>query len=410
MRSETTLAFSTILLTTFLLTGMNTSDIRRQYRVTVTAGAFDRMETVVSFPLPDAFEAGIYMMDNPLEGQTVVQVDGSNKGWFILKDLQAGSSRTYTLDVTPLSSAPSGTGVANSIDENTITFKSGEKAVLSYYHGKNNPPEELDERYKRGGYIHPVYSPSGVVLTNHLDTKVHPHHSGIWSAWTKTRFQGRTPDFWNFQNNTGRVDHADSLEVAWEGPVHGGFRAKNYFVDLSASAPVIALNEEWKITVYNAGKNDYTLFDLVVTQTTNTAQPLVLPEYRYGGVAFRGHANWDNPENVSFLTSEGLDRSNGNTTRARWCHMGGEVDGKLAGLAMLGHPDNYRAPQPVRIHPETPYFVYAPVQLGDLAIEPGTPYTARYRYVTYDGEPDPDELNRLWNDYAYPPGVTVTAK
>lgn len=410
MRSETTLAFSTILLTTFLLTGMNTSDIRRQYRVTVTAGAFDRMETVVSFPLPDAFEAGIYMMDNPLEGQTVVQVDGSNKGWFILKDLQAGSSRTYTLDVTPLSSAPSGTGVANSIDENTITFKSGEKAVLSYYHGKNNPPEELDERYKRGGYIHPVYSPSGVVLTNHLDTKVHPHHSGIWSAWTKTRFQGRTPDFWNFQNNTGRVDHADSLEVAWEGPVHGGFRAKNYFVDLSASAPVIALNEEWKITVYNAGKNDYTLFDLVVTQTTNTAQPLVLPEYRYGGVAFRGHANWDNPENVSFLTSEGLDRSNGNTTRARWCHMGGEVDGKLAGLAMLGHPDNYRAPQPVRIHPETPYFVYAPVQLGDMAIEPGTPYTARYRYVTYDGEPDPDELNRLWNDYAYPPGVTVTAK
>lgn len=410
MRSETTLAFSTILLTTFLLTGMNTSDIRRQYRVTVTAGAFDRMETVVSFPLPDAFEAGIYMMDNPLEGQTVVQVDGSNKGWFILKDLQAGSSRTYILDVTPFSSAPSGTGVANSIDENTITFKSGEKAVLSYYHGKNNPPEELDERYKRGGYIHPVYSPSGVVLTNHLDTKVHPHHSGIWSAWTKTRFQGRTPDFWNFQNNTGRVDHADSLEVAWEGPVHGGFRAKNYFVDLSASAPVIALNEEWKITVYNAGKNDYTLFDLVVTQTTNTAQPLVLPEYRYGGVAFRGHANWDNPENVSFLTSEGLDRSNGNTTRARWCHMGGEVDGKLAGLAMLGHPDNYRAPQPVRIHPETPYFVYAPVQLGDMAIEPGTPYTARYRYVTYDGEPDPDELNRLWNDYAYPPGVTVTAK
>lgn len=410
MRSETTLAFSTILLTTFLLTGMNTSDIRRQYRVTVTAGAFDRMETVVSFPLPDAFEAGIYMMDNPLEGQTVVQIDGSNKGWFILKDLQAGSSRTYTLDVTPLSSAPSGTGVANSIDENTITFKSGEKAVLSYYHGKNNPPEELDERYKRGGYIHPVYSPSGVVLTNHLDTKVHPHHSGIWSAWTKTRFQGRTPDFWNFQNNTGRVDHADSLEVAWEGPVHGGFRAKNYFVDLSASAPVIALNEEWKITVYNAGKNDYTLFDLVVTQTTNTAQPLVLPEYRYGGVAFRGHANWDNPENVSFLTSEGLDRSNGNTTRARWCHMGGEVDGKLAGLAMLGHPDNYRAPQPVRIHPETPYFVYAPVQLGDMAIEPGTPYTARYRYVTYDREPDSDELNRLWNDYAYPPGVTVTAK
>src|SRR5699024_451082 len=136
-------------------------------------------------------------------------------------------------------------------------------------------------------------------------------------------------------------------------------------------------------------------------------QPLVLPEYHYGGMAFRGHKNWDDPEKVTFLTSEGYDRSSGNETRARWVHMGGMVDGQRAGIAVLSHPDNFRAPQPIRVHAETPYFVYAPMQLGEMAIEPGSPYVMRYRYVTYDGDPDPELLDRLWNDYAYPPGVTV---
>ena len=52
-------------------------------------------------------------------------------------------------------------------------------------------------------------------------------------------------------------------------------------------------------------------------------------------------------------------------------------------------------------------FQLCPTQLGEMTIEPGSPYVAKYRYVTYDGEPDVDLLNRLWRDYAYPPAVTV---
>ncbi len=42
-----------------------------------------------------------------------------------------------------------------------------------------------------------------------------------------------------------------------------------------------------------------------------------------------------------------------------------------------------------------------------MQIAPGSPHVMRYRYITYDGEPDPDQLDRLWRDYAYPPGVTI---
>ena len=79
----------------------------------------------------------------------------------------------------------------------------------------------------------------------------------------------------------------------------------------------------------------------------------------------------------------------------------------MAGVAILCHPDNFRFPQPMRLHPDEPFFCYAPSQLGDWAIEPGKPYVARYRFVVSEGPADKAEIERLWNDYANPPKVTV---
>lgn len=381
------------------------SHAQKQYEIHVSAGAFDRSETIVSFHFPDKVEPGSYRLESPPNQSVILQVDGSNKGWFILDELAAGESRIYDFTADPIEPV---NHVSSQIDSTQITFSSDRGRVLSYYHGDNHPTE-LDERYKRGGYIHPVYSPNGTVLTAHLNP-LHPHQSGIWSAWTKTEFEGRTPDFWNIHNNTGRVDQADSLLDAWKGPVHAGFHNRHFFKDLSAPDPVTAVNEEWNVYIYRAPEDhSYQIFDIISTQSVNTDKPLILPEYHYGGIGFRGNREWDDLGNTTFLTSDGLGRE-GNTTRPKWTHLGGVVDGEMAGITVMDHPGNFRYPQPVRIHPEEPYFVYAPMQLGEMRIEPGSPYTTRYRYVTYDGDPDPEELNRLWNDYAYPPGVTVKEK
>jgi hypothetical protein len=83
------------------------------------------------------------------------------------------------------------------------------------------------------------------------------------------------------------------------------------------------------------------------------------------------------------------------------------VNGKQTGVVILDHPQNFRAPQPMRLNPTEPFFCYAPSQLGDFAIEPGKPYVSRYRFVVFDGAPDASEIDRLWNDYARPVEVTV---
>lgn len=400
------ISLSLTLLLILLIGIFSQSLAQKQFEIHVSASAFDRSETIVSFYFPEDVDPGAYQIESNGGITTILQADNSNRGWFILDELAAGKSLIYHFTTNQIGSENT---ISKQIDSTQITFLSEGNEILSYYHGDNNPPEELDERYQRGGYIHPVYSPNGVLLTAHLNP-VHPHHSGIWSAWTKTEYEGRTPDFWNIHNDTGRVDQADSLQNSWEGSVHAGFHARHFFKDLSAPDPVIALNEEWKVHIYKSPQDhSYQIFDLIVTQSVNSGKPLILPEYHYGGVGFRGNRNWDNPENVRFLTSEGLGRD-GNATRPKWTHIGGVIDGEVAGIAVMSHPKNFRSPQPVRIHPEEPYFVYSPTQIGEMKIEPGSPYTARYRYVTYDGEPNPEELNRLWNDYAYPPGVTVKEK
>ena len=87
--------------------------------------------------------------------------------------------------------------------------------------------------------------------------------------------------------------------------------------------------------------------------------------------------------------------------------MGGQVDGAPAGLAVLIHPDNFRAPQPLRLNPKNPQLCVAPSATGDWEITPGKPYVSRYRFILADGPADKAELERLWNDYAKPPVVTV---
>jgi len=393
-------SFLTVLITGFFsVAGL----FAQSHQITVAAGEIDRTNSVVSFYFPDQVEEGVYTLTGQYGDEKQIQVDRNNRGWFILDNLSAGKSKTFLFDGR-VSSA--GNEVQYQTDDNTIVIRNGGREVLSYFHDYNTIPDELDLDYKRGGYIHPVLSPAGTVLTNHLNIDLHPHHSGIWSAWTSTEFQGRTPDFWNIHNYTGRVEHAEGLDETWHGPVFAGFRSKHFFEDFSGDEPVIALNEEWEVRVFKSPEG-YHKFDLIVSQTANTSSPLILPEYRYGGVGFRGHKDWDDPDNCTFLTSDGLGRD-GHATRVNWTHIGGHSDGELAGIAIMSHPSNFRHPQPVRIHPEEPFFNFAPQQLGVMSIEPGSPYVVRYRYITYDGEPNPEKLDALWYDFAYPPGVTVS--
>jgi hypothetical protein len=375
-------------------------------RITVAAGKHDRRDTLVSFPLEGA-RSEVLTLRGPQGGAVPLQVDGNGIAWFVLDELPAGQSRAYAVEP---GAAGAAAPMAAAQDGDIVKMTRAGRPLLEYRGGPGVlPAGEVKPVFQRGGYLHPVQTPSGAVVTDDYPPN-HLHHHGVWFAWTKTEFAGRAPDFWNMGDGKAKVAF-EAFDASWSGPVQAGVRARHRYLDQSGASPVAALKETWETRAYalGGGARPVHVFDVELTQTTVDGVPLVLPEYHYGGIGMRGRREWDGKDNASFLTSEGKDRSNGHATRGRWADLYGRVEGGQAGLAVLDHPGNFRSPQPMRIHPTEPFFCYAPSQLGRWEITPGTRYVSRYRFVVHDGPPDPKELDRLWNDYADPPQVTLSA-
>ena len=389
--------------------------------ITIHAEDQNRTGTVVTFPLGEKWR------DKTLtakEADIPVQVDSEGMASLILPSLLKGTSRTLTLaPASPVSGrgvdVVPGDGSLNLVAKPASGASPQVSSLIATYQMVPGPvPTGTPEVFAHGAHLHPVYSPSGKLLTaNHPPD--HPHQRGIWMSWTKTEFAGGHPDFWNMGKDksgklTGEI-RFDKLLNHWSGPVHGGFTSTHRWLDHTTGTEREVLQETWDLRAYHvmghsvagaaekkAGPAMF-LLDLVSTQTVTGKEPLKLPKYHYGGLGVRGSALWDAVDKVTMLTANGDDRLKGDGKKAHWVWLGGDVEGTPTGIAVLIHPENFRFPQPLRLNPKNPQLCVAPSADGDWSIEPGKPLVLKYRIVLMDGKPDATELERLWMDYAQPP-------
>ncbi len=281
--------------------------------------------------------------------------------------------------------------VSQAAEPETLTLGSSDMPVLRYNAGFLESPKSSAPWYGRSGFIHPVFTPGGQIVTDDFPAD-HLHQHGLMFAWTSARIDGRHVDFWNSAERAGVVEHVETVHADED-----SLTVKLRHVDATASPPRVVLQETWQIRrVEYPGMN---VFDLVSTQRCVMEQPLKIAEYHYGAMCIRGAAAWMNGQGT-IQTSEGKDRIAGNHTRPNWVAMFGEVDGAACGIAAMGHPSNFRAPQPVRLHPEMPYFCLAPMVAGDFEIIPGEDYVSRFRFAAFDGPLDTEQLHAIWNDFA----------
>ncbi len=380
----------------------------------LSAGDFDRDRTPVMFELPEALRDIKTFSLKRTEGGNIIpaqQVDGDPPSlvWMLDEPLPAGATRRYLLS-TSLPQVVLPAGMMCDEDEGTVHLRVGDHDVLTYHTAVVQPPEGLDPRYRRSGFIHPLRTPSGAVVTEDFPAD-HAHQHGVFFAWVDTTFEGRPVDFWNQAKGTGTVEHV-RVNRCVGGPVFSELDVTLRYVDLSApGGPKPVLNEDWTLRVYN--RDDQFLIDVESWQQCASESPLVLNEYHYGGMAWRGPTAWLGKGHSEFYTSGGQRRADGNHTRPEWVEAHGLIDGFPAGITLLQHPENFRYPQPVRLHPDKPYFVLAPEVLGEFSIDPGQTYTSRYRLVLEDGPPHDDIAQQgadalpAWSDYAHPPMVKV---
>lgn len=384
--------------------------------------AVERIDSPVSVSLDginyntDKGTLALYEITPNGEKQIENQIENGHSArlWFVLTGVSPlNSERKFVLKLEP-KTAVTTTGVQLKKDTKDLSLLLKGKPILSYRFATTYPPDSVSPLFKRSGFIHPLYSPGGEVLSR-IQAPDHYHHYGIWGPWTKTTIDGREVDFWNLYSGQGTVQFAGFL-MEEEGAVYSGFAALQQHIDFGAKGEdQIAMNEILDVRAWNIGEGVW-----MVDYTTSINSPLkngiMLDAYRYGGgVGFRATEKW-HKDNCTVLTSDGKTRKDADGSFARWCIVEGEsgTSAGRSGILFMSHPSNRMHPEPMRVWPLDAnagrgdmYFEFVPIRHESWKIEPKQNYTLKYRMIVFDGPMDAATAEKYWNSFAKNPQIEI---
>lgn len=414
----------------------------------------------------------------------VIQVE-DQRGLLVLPFLPAGRSVELAMSLDPVGviqqtgdqtgtvGEANGGDIRHEMGETRLSFSKGDRPLFSYLHEMEPVPAGVETRHTRGGYIYPLYTPSGRNVVKHFNDG-RPHQYALWSTWYRTEVDGELVTFWSSLEEDGRV-RPQGVQHVSEGPVAAHFVAKNRYFDLVPQGDATrhvtepfpgdntvagnetllqdpVLNETWQVTMVpdlgrtiqtpsgnqqrlmngnsqrmggnsqqspseSQGPGRYHILDIVLTQEVAGEKQVKILEGGYGGISLRGPDEWNQEGAMTFLSSEGHHRNTVQNEPIRWGQLYGELEGEMAGIAILAAPPSTTNP----LHPGAPmggfinqsaepFFSLGPAALGEFLITPGTPWQAHYRVVVHDGELPARVLDRIWNDLASPPVVEVSRR
>lgn len=290
--------------------------------------------------------------------------------------------------------------------EKGIDFLLGEQVVLTYQTATAKAPEGVKKEYEKSGFIHPLRSPSGQILTR-IQPKDHYHHFGIWGPYTRASIGGREVDFWNLGDGKGRVDFAEVLSKKQAGGV-AELNVRQNHLDLTApESERLAIKEDLRIKVKPADNGRYSV-DYTSTIQTPLEGGVLLDDYRYGGgIGFRATEIWGD-KNSTILTSEGHDRRSADGTEAKWILVQGETAAKSgsSGILFLSHATNKVHPEPLRVWPIGQYdgegnvFIeFCPIRHESWELKKDKKYSLKYRMIVFDGSMSAEEAERYWKAF-----------
>ena len=293
--------------------------------------------------------------------------------------------------------------------DGALSFRAGNKDLLSYQYKTVYPPAGQDTNYKRSGFIHPVYTPHGQVLTR-IQPPDHYHHYGIWNPWTHTLFESDTVDFWNIKGRQGTVRFAKFISKKNSSAFSEFTTLHEHVVFKKDGSEKVALNELQTVRVYNPKPDsNYYIVDITSKMSCASQSPLLILAYRYAGLGWRATEYWDK-DNSEMLTSEGNTRDNTDNTKGRWIIVYGALpENDEGGIVMLSHPSNYNHPEPLRIWDKKAnggrgdvFANFAPTKDKDWLLEPGKTYTLKYRLIVFNGKMTKEKAESAWQEFKNP--------
>ncbi len=391
-------------------------------RFQVDSGATERLECPLALDL-----SKLDMNLKPLDIQLIEiikdsiklipsQIDKENKLlWFIL-DGQTPKKTLRNFALDKKSNTNNFPQIKIQKNEGALQFSFNNNPILNYQFEITYPPEGIDEKYKKSGFIHPLWSPGGEILTR-IQPPDHYHHYGIWGPWTKTHINDREVDFWNLAKGQGTVLFKKFLNES-QGDVFSAFTALQEHLDFGAALEnKVAINEALEIKIWNlrSSSNSW-LIDYTTTIESPLESGILFDAYRYGGgIGFRATEKW-HKDNTSVLTSDNKDRLTADGSSAKWVIVEGESKTKKgrSGILFMGFPENKEFPEPMRVWPidgnggrGDMFFEFCPIRHVEWKIESNKKYQLKYRMLIFDGSMGQEQAEQYWQSFANPPKISM---
>ena len=196
-------------------------------RFTVEAGKYLRINAPVSvdisdIDISDSLSYQLFELIRGKEIETPSQVEPGyyTRLWWILEgSTPAGTKREYVLYKNQ--NIIFRAGIKTEEVDGLLRLKKDDKPVLDYYIKLHYPPKGVDTMYRRNGFIHPMYSPSGNILTR-IDA------DGTRARWTDVggMFKGNGESGIVFMSHPSNREYPEPMRV-W--PIDQNGRGDVYF-------------------------------------------------------------------------------------------------------------------------------------------------------------------------------------
>lgn len=286
-------------------------------------------------------------------------------------------------------------------DKDRIAVVESGRGVLTFVRGAVLAAG-VQGRYRRCGYLHPVYDLDGAVLTDDFP-RDHPHHRGLSWAWPRVEYVGHRYDMWHIADLKRRFKKVLHREA---GPVCAVLRVANEWV-LKDHA---AVDELIEFCVWRAGEVGRAV-DVFLTLTARDRPVVIggrLTESKgYGGFNVRFAPRRD----TVLFGPNGRQPDVVNRVPMAWSDLAARFvagSDRVSGLAIFEGPDNPGFPSGWS-NRTYGYLNPAWPGLGKHQLVQGRPLRLRYRVWIHRGDAIAGKAVQAQKVFASPPAASVAS-
>lgn len=261
--------------------------------------------------------------------------------------------------------------------------------VLVYNYGEVTPPENVDAKFRRSCYIHPLYGLDGEVMTQDFPFD-HRHHRGVFWAWPTCTVGERKADIWILDGV--RQTHEKWLKQDTSGAC-AELEAQNVWrFDDAPDLPTV--RETVSMHVWPADGDTRPIDFRLVFENVGTEEVTICGSVAedkgslkgYGGLCYRPDAK---RMPMSFTAAGGPVPEDVFTLDTPWCDVAfpKEKDGKeLSGLAIFQHPHNIDYPDDGWLVRHYGFLGASWPRVDPYHLKPGQSVTLLYRMLLHRGD------------------------